>query len=1167
MEAPVPRSVAAPPREFHVSRACRSRYQFNQALFTLSGNVVLADFQAVRIFAQKIGERRRGDPGEAPIVCAGDLNAMGLIDEILHYVVSLYRSQVDPEAFARLAHELERQLGAVELRKVLVRFCRDFPPQPVYREQVTVEEYLLGSTRGEANRDTMLEEMLLLGLANANPAFSPFRELFDDSGLAAGTAYGRLQQATAGFFSSLPSFGPDDEDLVSMLGSPARACPDSLSGQLRYIREKWGLLLGKFMDRLLTGMDLIREDEKKFFPGPGPAQVFDAARARQEGMEAGEEGERFSADREWMPCLVLMAKSVHVWLDQLGKKYGRPLATLDQVPDEELDQLARRGFSGLWLIGVWERSPASRRIKQRSGNPEAMGSAYSLYRYEIASELGGEAALENLKDRAWARGIRLASDMVPNHMGIDSPWVVEHPDWFIALDRPPFPSYRFEGEDLSSDPRVGIYLEDHYYDRSDAAVVFKWIDRRSGRERFIYHGNDGTRMPWNDTAQLNYLRADVREAVVRTIMDVARMFPIIRFDAAMTLARRHFQRLWFPPPGGGGDIPSRAGQGMSQERFDRLMPWEFWREVVDRVSRERPDTLLLAEAFWLMESYFVRTLGMHRVYNSAFMNFLKTEGNADFRLSLKNALEFNPEILRRFVNFMNNPDEETAVEQFGGGDKYFAACTLLATLPGLPMFGHGQVEGFREKYGMEYRRAYLDERADEGLLRRHERQIFPLLRRRALFAGVDDFLLYDFYLPGGTVDENVIAFSNYLEGEHCLVVVHNRHAGTAGWIRVAAAYAAEDPFGGPRTLVRRDLGQGLALRDESERFVVLSDMVSGLKFVRSSRELCRQGMFVELGAYQVHVFLDIRELADDAEGSLARLAAYLQGRGVSSLDAARREMLAAPLHEALSAMCRPELARRLHGALASDPGGMEENRLWLEIEEKARRVGEAAAAVTAGVEARAVADAIIADLLECRMAAQAFRPAATPGGPCPSAAEGEGRTRRCLLLAVLVRITDEDPERWDDLRLGAAVTAAIRDWGVNEDAIAAEARMQRILCESDGKIRAETEKMRRAGEEGAEAAAKLVAWMLEQSRVQEVIQANSFQGEMYFSKESFALFTERLQESLEWELLKRKGREQDNEKGASEALELLRFLPALAKQSKYKLFELRKLLQDFIEKK
>ena len=237
-----------------------------------------------------------------------------------------------------------------------------------------------------------------------------------------------------------------------------------------------------------------------------------------------------------------------------------------------------------------------------------------------------------------------------------------------------------------------------------------------GEVRYIYHGNDGTSMPWNDTAQLNYLLPEVREAVIQTILHVARMFPIIRFDAAMTLAKRHYQRLWFPEPGSGGDIASRAEYGLTKDQFNAVFPEEFWREVVDRVAAEVPDTLLLAEAFWLMEGYFVRTLGMHRVYNSAFMNMLKMEDNAKYRLVIKNTVEFDPEILKRYVNFMNNPDEDTAVAQFGKEDKYFGVATLMATMPGLPMFGHGQVEGFTEKYGMEFRRPMWDETPDPWLV-------------------------------------------------------------------------------------------------------------------------------------------------------------------------------------------------------------------------------------------------------------------------------------------------------------------------------------------------------------------------------------------------------------------------------------------------------------------
>ena len=358
-----------------------------------------------------------------------------------------------------------------------------------------------------------------------------------------------------------------------------------------------------------------------------------------------------------MPRLVLIAKNTYVWLDQLSKKYQRAITRLDQIPDAELDQLRRSGFTGLWLIGLWERSRASQNIKQMMGNPEAVASAYSLMDYRIADDLGGDAALVVLKDKARKRGIRLASDMVPNHMGIDSNWVMEHPDWFVALDYPPFPSYTFNGPDWSWDARVGIYLEDHYFNHSDAAVVFKRVDKWTGSTKYIYHGNDGTSFPWNDTAQLDYLKAEVREAVIQTILHVARNFPVIRFDAAMTLAKKHYQRLWFPEPGTGGAIPSRAEYGLTREQFDQVFPEEFWREVVDRVAAEAPDTLLLAEAFWMMEGYFVRTLGMHRVYNSAFMNILRDEDNGKYRSVMKNTIEFDPEVLKRYVNFMNNPDE------------------------------------------------------------------------------------------------------------------------------------------------------------------------------------------------------------------------------------------------------------------------------------------------------------------------------------------------------------------------------------------------------------------------------------------------------------------------------------------------------------------------------
>jgi len=907
---------------FIISRTARKKYNFDEKFFKPTGNVSFKDFKEVQRFAARLADLE-ARPGE--------INAMSLIHEIFQQVFHLYIKQKNPRLLTNIIKRLNKVMDKDELKSTLKLFGKEFPSQPVFDEECSIEEYLTGSTDGSPNKYKLVEELLLLWLTNKNPATGTYRKgLFNDAKLKRHSTFQSIIAELERFFSIQPFFGPKNQNLVAMLRTPAIAIPHSLSGQLEYIRDNWGELLGDFLSRLLSGLDLLKEEEKFGGMGPGEIPVYDFSRGVFE-----EEYERFSQDYDWMPRLILMAKSTYVWLDQLSGKYKRSISRLDQIPDEELEILSRRGFSGLWLIGLWERSQASKRIKQICGNPEALASAYSIYDYRVADDLGGQDALNNLKSRAWRFGIRLASDMVPNHMGIDSPWLVEHPEWFISLDYCPYPSYSFNGVDLSSDPRVSIYLEDHYYDRTDAAVVFKWVDNQSGRVRYVYHGNDGTSMPWNDTAQLNYLDPDVREAVTGTIFSVADMFPIIRFDAAMTLSKRHYQRLWYPEPGSGGDIPTRSWYGMESQEFHRRMPTEFWRQVVDRFAEKQSDTLLLAEAFWMMEPYFVRTLGMHRVYNSAFMNFLKNEENDKFRASIKNILQFNPEILKRFVNFMNNPDEETAIAQFGKDDKYFGVCTLMVTLPGLPMFGHGQIEGFSEKYGMEYRRAYWDERPDDRLIQRHERDIFPLLRKRSLFAHVEGFLFYDFYTTDGRVNEDVFAFSNNFSMGRSLVVYHNKFAETSGWIKTSVPFLQKSQGGD--SLIRKDLAEGLALTPKEDFYVIFRDYDNGLEYIRNSKELFDKGLFVELKAFKKNVFLDFREIKDVEEKYCSRLADMLQGKGVPSIDKSLRKHFYNPLLPPWKKLMDRELFQRLTSfPVVGDGEGKEDNSasLWLEVEER-----------------------------------------------------------------------------------------------------------------------------------------------------------------------------------------------------------------------------------------
>jgi glycosidase len=1084
--------------EFHVARRARDHYQFDQALFALSGNVIFANFHAARVFAQKMNQKRDLVNFPEQAVKPGQINAMGLIDEILHYIVELYRAQRNPHVMGQALAWLDEKLGRRAVDTALERFADTFPPLAIYRREIALDAYLEGETAGVPNRQIVLEELLLLWLANVNPAFSSFLELFDDADLEKWTIYPQIITSLHAFFETQPRFGPGNQNLIDMLRSPAIAVPYSLEGQLGYILERWGYLLGKYLSRLLSSLDVIKEERKLIFLGPGPAQVYDFR-----GLER--EAERFSQDRDWMPRLVLMAKNVYVWMDQLSKTYQRQITRLDQIPNEELDTLARWGFTGLWLIGVWERSPASQTIKQLCGNPEAVPSAYSLYDYVIAADLGGEAACANLRERAWRRGIRLSSDMVPNHVGIASRWVIEHPDWFIALDYNPYPWYDFAGPDLSHDERVGIFIENHYYTRTDAAVVFKRLDRWTGSEQYIYHGNDGTSMPWNDTAQLNYLTPEVREAVIQTILHVARQFPVIRFDAAMTLAKRHYQRLWFPEPGSGGAIPTRAEHGLSKDQFNAAIPEEFWREVVDRVAAEAPDTLLLAEAFWLLEGYFVRTLGMHRVYNSAFMNMLRDEDNAKYRLVMKNTLEFDPEVLRRFVNFMNNPDERTAVDQFGKDDKYFGICTLMATMPGLPMFGHGQIEGFTERYGMEYRRAYWDEQPDDALIARHEREIFPLLRRRYLFAGADDFLLYDFFIPDGTVNEDVFAYSNRFGEERTLVIYQNRFATARGWIRTSVAYSAKTGPDDERALIQKNLGEGLGLHADDSSFCIMRDQISGLEYIRSSRELYEQGLYVELDAYNCHVFLDIREAQDNQWRQYAHLASQLGGRGVPSIEDALTELFLQPIYQPFKELVNAEMFRRLYDARMRKPGGQLNAGLLDEAEQKLAQVLDAIKQFTGGAgDAAVVARELRYELktvLQLPIMERQFSSAALEHlrTALPGDMELWGSMLGWLFVHALGRAVAADAagqqsRSWiDEWLLGRIIAGTLRDLGLDDAASARSVTLIKLL----------TSQQSWHCRPGAGQAYLVLEELLSDGDVQQFLGVNRYQGVLWFHKEAF----------------------------------------------------------------
>src|SRR5688572_28859403 len=258
---------------------------------------------------------------------------------------------------------LQSNLGS-KYDLTLSKFTEGFPPKSVFRGEITAGIYLSVKSNygdfGRGVRAATIEEMLLISTANKNPALTPYLELFDES-VMNGSAYKEFLGHLQDFFATQPSLS-NGESLHDILMAAILASPDSLEGQLQFILKKWGHLLGsEFSFRILRGLDYIKEEIIRK-QGPTDSSTIEALVPNFSGVEYSEY-ERYSPDQAWMPHLVLIAKNTYVWLDQLSKKYQTEIKYLNQIPDEELSLLASRGFTGLWLIGLWERSRASQKIK------------------------------------------------------------------------------------------------------------------------------------------------------------------------------------------------------------------------------------------------------------------------------------------------------------------------------------------------------------------------------------------------------------------------------------------------------------------------------------------------------------------------------------------------------------------------------------------------------------------------------------------------------------------------------------------------------------------------------------------------------------------------------------------------------------------------------------
>ena len=415
---------------------------------------------------------------------------------------------------------------------------------------------------------------------------------------------------------------------------------------------------------------------------------------------------------------VLYQINARVWLTDLSKSLGRP-ATLDDIPDAELDRLVQTGFDWVWFLSVWQTGPAAQRVSRANREwrrefqetlpdlreEDIAGSGFAITDYTVHRNLGGDAALARLRDRLRKRGLKLLLDFVPNHMAPDHPWVEQHPDYFV----------RGSETDLANAPQNYCRVK-----TSQGSLV-------------LAYGRDPYFPGWPDTLQLNYGNPATQDAMIGELVRIAGQCDGVRCDMAMLVLPDVFQRTW----------------GLQAELF--------WPKATKLVRKQSPGFLFMAEVYWDLE-WTLQQQGFDYTYDKRLYDRLR-EGHAR---PVRDHLRADPDYQSKMARFLENHDEPRAAATFAP-EVHEAAAVITFLSTGMRFFHQGQFEGRRKRISPHLVRA-PKEPTDEALHQFYDR-LLAVLRRRTVRDGQwrlldcapawdgngtwDSFLAFAWQGPGG----------------------------------------------------------------------------------------------------------------------------------------------------------------------------------------------------------------------------------------------------------------------------------------------------------------------------------------------------------------------------------------------------------------------------------
>lgn len=371
------------------------------------------------------------------------------------------------------------------------------------------------------------------------------------------------------------------------------------------------------------------------------------------------------------------------WLRDLSARLNQPI-TLASVPEAEFALWRKLGFTHIWLMGVWTTGARARQIALQvpdlrraydavlPGWTEAdvAGSPYSIADYTVPTALGGEAGLKQFRAKLNKLGLKLILDFVPNHLGVDHPWVAAHPELFV---------------------------------QSAKEVEGTFAQKTAAGPRWLAHGKDPYFPGWTDTAQVDYRTPAARDAMQELLLTVAARCDGVRCDMAMLLLNEVFARTWAHLPSAEPPLAS-----------------EFWSDVIPVVKRAHAGFLFMAEVYWGLEGK-LQSLGFDFTYDKALYDDLIARQPAEAQAKL---LRAPSDYVARSVHFLENHDEPRVAEKLSAPEQRAAALAILG-LPGMRFLHEGQLTGAKLKLPVQLGRRPVEPR-DEATFAAYEKFLLTL---------------------------------------------------------------------------------------------------------------------------------------------------------------------------------------------------------------------------------------------------------------------------------------------------------------------------------------------------------------------------------------------------------------------------------------------------------